>query len=55
MKKKTRNVAVVAGERKLAVIGWMMLKSNEPYRYAIPKSTETKLAKLPHERHGRAA
>ena len=46
MKKKTRNVAVVAGARKLAWIGWMMLKSNEPYRYAIPKSTETKLAKL---------
>ena len=36
----------MAGARKLAVIGWMMLKSNEPYRYAIPKSTETKLAKL---------
>jgi transposase len=46
MKKKTRNVAVVAGARKLAWIGWMMLKSNEPYRYAIPKSTEAKLAKL---------
>jgi transposase len=46
MKKKTRNVAVVAGARKLAWIGWMMLTRNEPYRYAIPKSTETKLAKL---------
>ena len=46
LKKKTRNVAVVAGARKLAMIGWMMLKSNEPYRYAIPKSTESKLAKL---------
>ena len=46
MKKKCRNVAVVAAARKLAMIGWMMLKSNEPYRYAIPKSTETKLAKL---------
>jgi transposase len=46
MKKKCRNVAVVAGARKLAVIGWMMLKSNEPYRYAIPKTTEAKLAKL---------
>ena len=46
MKKKCRNVAVVAGARKLAWIGWTMLKTNEPYRYAIPKSTETKLAKL---------
>ena len=46
MKKKTRNVAVVAAARKLAMIGWLMLKSNEPYRYAIPRSTETKLAKL---------
>ena len=46
MKKKCRNVAVVAAARKLAMIGWLMLKSNEPYRYAIPKSTETKLAKL---------
>jgi transposase len=46
MKKKTRNVAVVAGARKLAWIGWMMLVTNEPYRYAIPRSTETKLSRL---------
>jgi transposase len=46
MKKKTCNVAVVAAARKLAAIGWLMLKSNEPYRYAIPKSTEAKLSKL---------
>ena len=46
MKKKSRNVAVVAGARKLAVIGWMMLKTGEPYRYAIPRSTETKLQRL---------
>lgn len=46
MKKKNRNVAVVAAARKLAAIGWMLLKHNEPYRYAIPKSTEAKLAKL---------
>jgi transposase len=45
-KKKNRNVAVVAAARKLAAIGWLMLKHNEPYRYAIPKSTEAKLAKL---------
>jgi transposase len=46
LKKKCRNVAVVAAARKLAMIAWLMLKSNEPYRYAIPRSTETKLAKL---------
>jgi transposase len=45
-KKKNRNVAVVAGARKLAAIAWMMLKNNEPYRYAIPRTTETKLARL---------
>jgi hypothetical protein len=28
------------------MIAWLMLKNNEPYRYAIPRSTETKLAKL---------
>ena len=46
LKKKNRNVAVVAAARKLAVIGWMLLVHNEPYRYAIPRSTETKLARL---------
>ena len=46
LKKKTRNVAVVAAARKLAVIGWMMLDRNEPYRYAIPKTANRKLSKL---------
>jgi transposase len=46
MKKKTRNVAVVAAARKLAVIGWHMLTHNEPYRYALPRTTETKLSRL---------
>jgi hypothetical protein len=45
-RKKNRNVAVVAAARKLAMIGWRMLVRNEPYRYAIPKSTESKLARL---------
>jgi transposase len=44
--KKTRNVAVVATARKLVVIGWHMLMKNEPYRYAQPLTTETKLQKL---------
>jgi len=45
-RKKNRNVAVVAAARKLAAIGWQMLAHNEPYRYAIPRSTETKLSRL---------
>lgn len=45
-KKKNRNVAVVAAARKLAMIAWLMLMHNEPYRYAIPRSTEEKLARL---------
>lgn len=45
-KKKNRNIAVVATARKLVVIAWHMLKKNEPYRYAQPKATEAKLAKL---------
>lgn len=45
-RKKNRNVAVVAAARKLATIAWRMLVTGEPYRYAIPRSTETKLARL---------
>jgi transposase len=46
LRKKNRNVAVVAAARKLAMIGWRMLAAGEPYRYAIPRSTETKLLRL---------
>ncbi len=45
-KKKNRNVAVVATARKLVTIAWQMLITGEPYRYAIPRSTETKLSRL---------
>jgi transposase len=45
-KKKNRNVAVVAVARKLVVIAWHMLRNNEPYRYAQPLLTQTKLAAL---------
>lgn len=45
-KKKNYNVAVVATARKLVVIAWHMLKYSEPYRYAQPKQTEVKLARL---------
>ena len=45
-KKKSYNVAVVAAARKMVVIAVHMLKHNEPYRYAQPKQTEIKLARL---------
>jgi hypothetical protein len=45
-KKKNRNIAVVATARKLATIAWHMLTNNEPYRYALPRCTEEKLAAL---------
>lgn len=45
-KKKNRNVAVVATARKLITIAWHMIKNNEPYRYAVPRVVETKLARL---------
>lgn len=45
-KKKNPNVAVVATARKLVVIAWHLLSKNEPYRYAQPRSTETKLQRL---------
>jgi transposase len=46
LRKKNRNVAVVACARKLAVVAWHMLTTNEPYRYAQPLPTQTKLARL---------
>lgn len=45
-KRKNRNVAVVATARKLVSIAWHMLKNNEPYRYADPKTTEAKMSRL---------
>jgi transposase len=45
-KKKNRNLAVVATARKLVVIAWHMLRNNEPYRYAQPRPTQQKLARL---------
>lgn len=45
-RKKNRNVAVVATARKLVVIAWHMLTKGEPYRYAQPAPTQTKLARL---------
>lgn len=45
-KKKNHNVAVVAAARKLVVIAWQMLTTGEPYRYAQPRLTQEKLARL---------
>jgi transposase len=45
-RKKNRNVAVVATARKLVVLAWHMLQTNQPYRYALPVPTEEKLRKL---------
>ena len=44
--KKNYNVAVVATARKLVTLAWHLLKNNEPYRYAIPRSTEAKFSRL---------
>jgi transposase len=43
----THNVAVVATARKLAILAWHGLTTGQPYRYAIPATTQAKLAKLP--------
>lgn len=45
-RKKNHGVAVIAVARKLVTIAWRMLKNNEPYRYALPSTTQVKLAKL---------
>jgi len=45
-KKKNHNVAVVATARKMVCIAWHMLTKEEPYHYAIPQATDTKLSKL---------
>ncbi|NOX55508.1 MAG: IS110 family transposase [Planctomycetes bacterium] len=45
-RRKGHNVAVVATARKLVTIAWHILTKREPYRYAVPRSTEAKLARL---------
>lgn len=45
-RKKNRNVAVVASARKLVTIAWHMLRNQEPYRYAQPKTVEAKYSRL---------
>jgi transposase len=45
-KRKNRNVAIVATARKLVGLAWHLLVNNEPYRYAQPRATQTKFARL---------
>ena len=45
-RRKNRNVAVVATARKLVTIAVHMLTNKEPYRYALPRCTDEKLASL---------
>lgn len=45
-KRKCWNVAVCATARKLVGVAWLMLKNNEPYRYANPSTTQQKLSRL---------
>ncbi|MBN9120639.1 MAG: IS110 family transposase, partial [Planctomycetes bacterium] len=42
-RRKPHNVAVTAVARKWVTIAFLMLKSNEPYRYAKPDTVRTKL------------
>jgi transposase len=46
LKRKNRNVAIVATARKLVVSAWQLLVTQEPYRYAQPGATQTKFARL---------
>ncbi|WP_435011796.1 IS110 family transposase (plasmid) [Tundrisphaera lichenicola] len=45
-KRKSRAVAITAVARKLVTIAYLMLKNNEPYRYARPELMREKFAKL---------
>ncbi len=45
-KKKNHNVAVAATARKMVTIAYLMLKNNEPYRYAQPQVVAAKLSRL---------
>jgi hypothetical protein len=42
-KRKKYNVAVIATARKLVTVAYLMLKNNEPYRYAKPDVVRKKL------------
>lgn len=46
VKRKPRQVAIMALARKLVTIAWQMLKKNEPYRYAKPMLMAKKFTNL---------
>ncbi len=46
VKRKNRSVAIVAVARKLVTIAFLMLKNNEPYRYARPTLMHNKFTAL---------
>jgi transposase len=54
-KRKTRNVAIVATARKLVTIAPLMLKHDEPYRYAQPERVRAKLRHVEPARQGKSA
>lgn len=45
-RRKSRQVAVIATARKLVTIAYLMLKNNEPYRYAMPDLVDRKYRRL---------
>jgi len=45
-KRKSRSVAITALARKLVTIAFLMLKNNEPYRYARPELMRKKFTRL---------
>jgi transposase len=45
-RRKSRQVAITAVARKLVTIAYLMLKNNEPYRYAKPKLMRQKFTTL---------
>lgn len=46
VKRKNRNVAITAVARKLVTVAFLMLKNNEPYRYARPELMRKKFTTL---------
>ena len=51
-KRRNRNVAIVATARKLVTIAFLMLKHQEPYRYAKPELMRKKFRELHHTATG---
>ena len=45
-RRKNRSIAIVAAARKLVTLAWHVLRTGEPYRYALPRATQEKLARL---------